>query len=83
MKIIEITDSKVAKMSALTEEMLTAGGKLMLCLEKLANESYGERMSRRDHDYDDEYMHERRMGMRYHDYDDDVIHDRRYGNRYR
>lgn len=83
MKIIEITDSKVAKMSALTEEMLTAGGKLMLCLEKLSNESYGERMSRRGSDYDDdEYMHERRGNMRYRDYDDDM-HDKRYGNRYR
>lgn len=83
MKIIEITDSKIAKMSALTEEMLTAGGKLMLCLEKLVNESYGERMSKR-HDYDDdEYMHERRGNMRYHDYDDDMMHEKRYTNRYR
>lgn len=82
MKITEITESHVSKMADLTEEILSASGKLMLCIDKLSHEMYGERMSRRD-GMNDEMMHERRMNMRYRDYDDDVWNEKRYVNRYR
>lgn len=70
MKVIEITDHKVEKMSELVEEMLHTGGKLMNCLEHLSGEMYGER---------------RRVGMRHHDYEDydEMMHERRYSPRYR
>ena len=42
-KVIEITNSKVKKMSDLVEDMLLAGGELMHCLTKLEDEMYGER----------------------------------------
>jgi len=42
-KVIEITESKVDKMSNLVEDMLLAGGELMHCLTKLSDEMYGER----------------------------------------
>jgi len=82
MKMIEITDSKVHDMSELVEEILLTGGKLMSCLEKLSNETYGERKSnvsryRMDDNYD-----ERRSGMRYPDYED-MWSEKRYSNRYR
>jgi len=59
MRIIEITENKVDKMSTLAEEMLTIGGKLMSCIEQLSDESYGERR-REYHDEDDYRMGERR-----------------------
>lgn len=43
MKIIEITDSKIEKMSDLVEDVLLAGGELMHCLTKMSDEMYGER----------------------------------------
>lgn len=43
MKIIEVSESKIDKMSGCVEEMLLIGGKLMQCLEELDSESYGER----------------------------------------
>lgn len=46
MYMIEISESKMDKMSKYAEEMLRAGGKLMQCLEE-----YGER----NNDYDDDY----------------------------
>lgn len=82
MKVTEITETHVSKMSDLTEEILRAGGKLMMCIDKLTGELYGERMSRRD-PKDEEMMGERRMNMRYRDYEDDMWNERRYGNRYR
>jgi hypothetical protein len=61
--VIEISDSKVDKMSEYVEDMLWAGGELMHCLEKMKGESgYGEREG---------YSHEGRsyrkdmMGSRY------------------
>jgi hypothetical protein len=63
MYMIEISDTKVDKMSEYVEDMLWAGGELMHCLEKMKGESgYGER---------DGYSHEGRsyrkdmMGSRY------------------
>lgn len=43
--IIEISDSKVDKMSEYVEDMLWAGGELMHCIEKMKDEheGYGER----------------------------------------
>ena len=42
--VIEITESKVDKMSEYVEDMLWAGGELMHCLEKMKGEhGYGER----------------------------------------
>lgn len=42
MKIVEITESKLHKMSDMLEEMLMLGGKMMSCLSTLesSNESY-------------------------------------------
>lgn len=82
MRITEITDKKIEKMSSLVEDMLEAGGKLMLCLEKLSNEdmfgersSYGERSRYRGGDM----MGDRRyMGMRSRDMEDD---DEMWGER--
>ena len=61
--VIEISDSKVDKMSEYVEDMLWAGGELMHCLEKMKGEhGYGEREG---------YSHEGRsyrkdmMGSRY------------------
>jgi hypothetical protein len=61
--MIEISDTKVDKMSEYVEDMLWAGGELMHCLEKMKGESgYGEREG---------YSHEGRsyrkdmMGSRY------------------
>lgn len=80
MKMIEITEGKLDNMSGLVEDMLTTGGKLMLCLEKLSNEIHSER--RNDTRYRmDESMYGDRRGMRYHD--EDMWDERRYGNRYR
>jgi hypothetical protein len=45
--MIEISDTKVDKMSEYVEDMLWAGGELMHCLEKLKGEyGYGERGGR-------------------------------------
>jgi hypothetical protein len=42
--LIEISESKIDKMSEYVEDMLWAGGELMHCLEKLkGEEGYGER----------------------------------------
>lgn len=42
--IIEISDSKIDKMSEYVEDMLWAGGELMHCLEKIKGEQgYGHR----------------------------------------
>lgn len=61
--VIEISDSKVDKMSEYVEDMLWAGGELMHCIEKMKGEhGYGEREG---------YSHEGRsyrkdmMGSRY------------------
>lgn len=44
MYMIEISESKIDKMSECVEDMLMAGGELMHCLEKLKEESgMGER----------------------------------------
>jgi hypothetical protein len=80
MKVIEITEGKLDNMSGLVEDMLTAGGKLMLCLEKLSNEIHNEK--RNDTRYRmDESMYDNRRGMRYQD--EDMWDERRYGNRYK
>ena len=48
MYMIEISDSKVDKMSEYVEDMLWAGGELMHCIEKMKSEhgGYGEREGR-------------------------------------
>lgn len=56
MKMIEITEEKVNKMSEHVEDILDTTGKLMLCIEKLRHEMYGERGHR-----DDEYERYRDM----------------------
>lgn len=43
MKIIEVSESKIGKMSDCVEEMLKIGGRLMSCLEELEGGGYGER----------------------------------------
>ena len=43
MKVIEITESKMNKLSSLVEDMLMAGGELMHCLSKMEDDLYGER----------------------------------------
>ena len=56
MMMIEISESKVEKMSDYAEKMLRYGGKLMQCIEEL---SEGEGMDDDDRYYDDEGMGER------------------------
>lgn len=43
MRVIELSDDKVCKMSELAEKMLRYGGKLMQCIEEMGGERYGER----------------------------------------
>ncbi len=52
MQIIEITESKIEKMSDYAEKMLRYGGKLMQCLEEI---SEGEGMGQREYDEYEEY----------------------------
>ena len=60
MMMIEISESKVEKMSDYAEKMLRYGGKLMQCIEELSEgESMGERWDDDDRYYDDEGMGER------------------------
>lgn len=82
MKVVEITENKINDMSDLVEEMLTAGGKLMLCIEKLSNEMYGERSGSVRYRMNEDLYGERRTGMRHHD-DEDMWSEKRYSNRYR
>lgn len=75
MRVIEITESKLDKMSDLAEEMLSAGGKLMHCISELGEEN-GFNMRRGDGDY-------RSMSaMRRDDYDGDDFGERRRRYRY-
>ena len=50
--MIEISESKVEKMSDYAENMLKYGGKLMQCIEELSGG--GESMGRRERYYDDD-----------------------------
>lgn len=72
--MIEISDTKVDKMSEYVEDMLWAGGELMHCLEKLKGESgYGER-GRSSSSYGSRYGMRSRYdnyGDRYMGYKDD------------
>lgn len=71
MTMIEISDSKVSKMSEYAEDALHAMGRLMSCISSLENGGYGERSEGRygnrygggdmGYRHDDEEM---RMGMR-------------------
>lgn len=69
MKIIEITEHKVDKLSSHLEDALSALGKAMHCVEELGDEAYNERRKRGYRDEDDIYG-ERRGGMRYKDEDE-------------
>lgn len=64
--MIEITEDKYEKMSSLVEEILSAGGKLMSCIDTLGDSAYGERSryGYRDERYDDDYRRGMRGGMR-------------------
>ena len=55
MKIIEVTETKLEKMSGCVEEMLRIGGKLMSCIEEMEEgEKYGNRMGYRENEmYED------------------------------
>ena len=88
MTMIEMSDSKVSKMSEYAEDALHAMGRLMSCLASLENDGYGERSEGRygnryggdmGYRHDDEEM---RMGMRgrmgYREMDDD---DEDFGER--
>ena len=92
--MIEISDSKVDKMSEYVEEMLWAGGELMHCLEKMKGGSgYGERGGmnyRESEDYGRYGKHSGGMNERYpymgmrddEDYEDEM-NERRGGRRRR
>lgn len=72
--MIEISESKLDKMSELTEKMLKYGGKLMQCIEEMSesSERMGERHSgghsssrfgeRYEDDLEREYNERRRRG---------------------
>jgi hypothetical protein len=61
MMMIEISESKVEKMSDYAEKMLKYGGKLMQCIEELSG---GESMGRRERYYDDDDDRYDEMGER-------------------
>lgn len=85
MTMIEISDSKVSKMSEYAEDALHAMGRLMSCLSSLENGGYGERSEGRyGNRYDDE-MDMRGYGsrMNYRDEDDDEDFGERRGRRRR
>lgn len=65
MMMIEISESKVEKMSDYAEKMIRYGGKLMQCLEEISgSEEMGERWDE-DRRYDDDrYFDEENMGER-------------------
>ena len=65
MKIVEISSSKINKMSELVEDMLLAGGELMHCLTKMEDEMYGERGGSSRYTDGGMMGERRRMGMRY------------------
>lgn len=79
--MIEISDSKVEKMSGYVEDMLWAGGELMHCLQRLKEEDdgYGERNDYRGGSYGNrgrygnryDGMNYRGGSMGYRDDDDD------------
>lgn len=83
MTFIQIEESKLDKMSELTEKMLKYGGKLMSCLEELSEEggmgqrggqgggSYGSRYGERSGGYGSRYGQRGGYGMR----DDDDWED--------
>jgi hypothetical protein len=88
--LVEISESKVSKMSEYAEDALHAMGRLMSCISSLENGGYGERSEGRygnrygggdmGYRHDDEEM---RMGMRgrsmgYREMDDD---DEDFGER--
>jgi len=75
MKVIEITESKMNKLSSLVEDMLIAGGELMHCLSKMEDDLYGERSQEGYDRY--EPMRENRMR------DDRMYGERMYGERRR
>lgn len=87
--MIEISDSKIDKMSEYVEDMLWAGGELMHCLEKMkGNSGYGHKEhdgSRYGRHYESTHdgMGERgRMGYRGdEDWDDDDMGERRRRSR--
>lgn len=89
MYMIEISDSKVDKMSEYVEDMLWAGGELMHCLEKMkGGHGYGHKEHDgthygRHHEYYHDGMSERgRMGYRVDDdWDDDDMGERRRRSR--
>lgn len=87
--MIEISDSKIDKMSEYVEEMLWAGGELMHCLEKMKG---GHGYGHKDHD-ESRYSHYHenphdvmpargRMGYRGDDeWDEDDMNERRRRSR--
>ena len=87
MTMIEISDSKVSKMSEYAEDALHAMGRLMSCLSSLEG-GYGERSDGRygnrygggdmGYRYEDEEMRMRGHSMGYREMDDD---DEDFGER--
>lgn len=59
--MIEIEETKVEKMSSLLQSMLTAGGKLMTCLEGMCDEYEDDD---EDSDYDSETSRNRNRTAR-------------------
>lgn len=66
MYMIEISESKVGKMTDYAEKMLRYGGKLMQCLDELEGNEFGERSGSRGGSYGNRYNEaDGGMGMRY------------------
>lgn len=66
MIMFEISEDKYEKMSSLVEEILTAGGRLMSCVESLDNSmnKSNYRGGYRDDRYDMDYKGNMNSGMR-------------------
>lgn len=67
MKIIEITESKLHKMSDMLEEMLMLGGKMMTCLSSLSTHSEEEDSYNRNKYYDEYKDSRAKKHMNYED----------------
>lgn len=76
MRIIQITEDKVSKMTDCVDKMLHYGGRLMSCLEELEGGNYGERS------YGERAGYPERMGFRDPEWEDPEMRmNYRYGER--
>lgn len=78
MRIVQITEDKVSKMSDCVEKMLHYGGRLMSCIKEMEGGYYGERNG----NYGERSWNPDRMGFREPEWEDPEMRmNSRYGER--